>query len=183
MVGQGYELPKYISLEELIEARKDDYYRALGQSSEGWHTGNHDIEPFIRFQAQTIMLGYKHLAERRERVMEPISVCISTIPDHNIAEAIKAEFLSIYPNATFSERQLRGGVIASIDGLRTDLPKNERERLNRAKKLVDSLNVRATKKAAAGSPTRPQEVGFVEEPPSIMASGKETERPSGVEGR
>jgi Fic family protein len=148
MIGQGYELPKYISLEELIQERKEGYYKALEQSSEGWHTGNHDIEPFIRFQVETIMLGYKELAERRERVMDPVSVTLSPTLDDNIAQAVKAEFLCIYPNAAFSKRELRAGMVAAIDGLVADLPENEWERMNRAKKLIDSLIVRATRKAA-----------------------------------
>lgn len=33
---------RYISLEKLIDASKETYYEALGQSTAGWHEGKHE---------------------------------------------------------------------------------------------------------------------------------------------
>ncbi|HWL51809.1 MAG TPA: Fic family protein [Chthoniobacteraceae bacterium] len=57
----GLQMPKLVSLEEIIQNRDTQYYAALKASSQGWHTGNHDLAPFIRFHLEIIAAGYEDL--------------------------------------------------------------------------------------------------------------------------
>ena len=47
----GFYVGKYISLEAKIAKDKDLYYDALGQAQKGWHEGEADTVPFIKYLA------------------------------------------------------------------------------------------------------------------------------------
>ena len=51
----GFYVGKYISLEAKIAKNKDLYYDALGQSQQGWHEGEADAVPFIKYLLGTIL--------------------------------------------------------------------------------------------------------------------------------
>lgn len=55
---------KYISLEAKISKNKDLYYEALRASQDGWHEGNDDPVPFIKYLLGTILAAYKDFADR-----------------------------------------------------------------------------------------------------------------------
>jgi Fic family protein len=59
-----YEAGRFISLERLIEGSKETYYDALGASSQGWHDGVHDIEPWVNYFLGIIVGAYKEFEER-----------------------------------------------------------------------------------------------------------------------
>ena len=46
----GFYVGKYISLEAKIAKNKDLYYEALGKAQNGWHEGEEDVVPFIKYQ-------------------------------------------------------------------------------------------------------------------------------------
>lgn len=60
----GFYVGKYISLEAKIAKNKDLYYDALGKAQEGWHKGQEDAVPFIKYLLGTILSAYKDFAER-----------------------------------------------------------------------------------------------------------------------
>ena len=60
----GFPVGKYISLEAKIAKSKDYYYKALEESQHGWHNGEDDIVPFIKYLLGTILSAYKDFAER-----------------------------------------------------------------------------------------------------------------------
>jgi Fic family protein len=60
----GFYVGKYISLEAKIAKNKDLYYDALATSQDGWHEGNDDPLPFIKYLLGTILAAYKDFAER-----------------------------------------------------------------------------------------------------------------------
>ena len=60
----GFYVGKYISLEAKIAKNKDLYYDALGASQDGWHEGNDDPVPFIKYLLGTILAAYKDFADR-----------------------------------------------------------------------------------------------------------------------
>ena len=66
----GFYVGKYISLEAKIAKDKDLYYDALAQSQNGWHDGNEDKLPFIKYLLGTILSAYKDFQERFELVEE-----------------------------------------------------------------------------------------------------------------
>ena len=68
----GFYVGKYISLEAKIANNKDLYYDVLGQAQIGWHEGNEDKVPFIKYLLGTILSAYKDFEERFELVEEKL---------------------------------------------------------------------------------------------------------------
>ncbi|MBQ8879875.1 MAG: Fic family protein [Clostridia bacterium] len=60
----GFYVGKYISLESKIAKNKDLYYDALYESQKGWHEGNADAVPFIKYLLGTILAAYKDFEDR-----------------------------------------------------------------------------------------------------------------------
>ena len=60
----GFYVGKYISLEAKIAKNKDLYYDALGKAQSGWHEGNADAVPFIKYLLGTILAAYKDFEDR-----------------------------------------------------------------------------------------------------------------------
>lgn len=60
----GFYVGKYISLESKIAKHKDLYYNALFQAQHGWHEGNENVVPFIKYLLGTILAAYKDFEER-----------------------------------------------------------------------------------------------------------------------
>ena len=67
----GYEAGRYISIERLIEQNKERYYETLEQSSQGWHTGQHDPWPYINYLLSIIKTAYQEFSERVGEVKVP----------------------------------------------------------------------------------------------------------------
>ena len=44
--AHGFQVPRYVSLERLVEERKDEYYAILADCSVGWHEGKNEIIPW-----------------------------------------------------------------------------------------------------------------------------------------
>lgn len=63
MYKNNYDIGKYISIEGKINEYKNEYYKALQQSSIGWHENKNDYSPFIIFMFQIIYMCYKELDE------------------------------------------------------------------------------------------------------------------------
>ena len=55
---------KYISLEAKIAKNKDLYYYALSASQDGWHEGEDDPVPFIKYLLGTILAAYRDFEDR-----------------------------------------------------------------------------------------------------------------------
>lgn len=60
----GYVVGRYISLESKIAKDKELYYDALEECQKGWHEGNEDISPFIKYLLSTILAAYRNFEER-----------------------------------------------------------------------------------------------------------------------
>lgn len=58
----GYCVGKYISLERLIADSKETYYEVLQESSAGWHEGNNDYLPFVRYMLGIVAAAYREFA-------------------------------------------------------------------------------------------------------------------------
>src|SRR5208337_5413883 len=64
----GYEVGRYISIERLIEEAKEDYYRVLQQSSQGWHEAKHDLVPWLNYSLAIIRRAYNEFADHAGRI-------------------------------------------------------------------------------------------------------------------
>lgn len=60
----GFYVGKYISLEAKIAKNKDLYYNALLRAQFGWHEGQEDVVPFIKYLLGTILAAYKDFEDR-----------------------------------------------------------------------------------------------------------------------
>ena len=65
----GYIVGKYISLEKLISDSKESYYDALQESSIGWHEGENDCLPFVRYMLGVVMAAYRDFTSRVETLI------------------------------------------------------------------------------------------------------------------
>ncbi len=68
----GFYVGKYISLEAKIAKNKDLYYEALGKAQNGWHEGEEDVVPFIKYFLGTILAAYKDFEDRFEIIGEKL---------------------------------------------------------------------------------------------------------------
>lgn len=60
----GFYIGKYISLEAKIAGNKDLYYNALLASQNGWHEGEDDPVPFIKYLLGTVLAAYRDFEDR-----------------------------------------------------------------------------------------------------------------------
>lgn len=60
----GFYVGKYISLEAKIAKYRDLYYEALAASHDGWHEGQNDPIPFVKYLLGTILSSYRDFADR-----------------------------------------------------------------------------------------------------------------------
>ena len=74
----GFYVGKYISLEAKIAHSKDLYYAALEQAQAGWHEGNEDDTPFIKYLLGTILAAYRDF-EDRFALIEDRQSALSTV--------------------------------------------------------------------------------------------------------
>lgn len=60
----GFYVGRYISLEAKIAKNKDLYYGALAEAQIGWHEGNENVMPFVKYILGTILAAYKDFEDR-----------------------------------------------------------------------------------------------------------------------
>ncbi|MDP8247248.1 MAG: hypothetical protein P9M00_03860 [Candidatus Tritonobacter lacicola] len=58
-------------MERIIEQSKDTYYESLGNSSENWHQGRHDILPWFNYYLGVLRAAYREFEERAGSVSFP----------------------------------------------------------------------------------------------------------------
>ena len=130
-------MPKLVSLEEIVQSREDQYYASLARSSEGWHTGNHDLEPFIRFHLETLAMGYEELQKKILRIKEPVTVIYSPQIPAALREKAFEGFKEIYENAAWKTGELRVGRRVDIEGYSSSLDHETFEKLKHASRLAE----------------------------------------------
>ena len=115
----GYQVGKYISIEKHIEKTKDSYYDALELASQGWHKGQGDPEPFIKYMLGVILGCYREFESRVEVLSKPDengTVLVKTSATEIVRAAVesrigkftKTEILNICP--TISKSSVEAGL-------------------------------------------------------------------------
>ncbi|OQA78136.1 MAG: Adenosine monophosphate-protein transferase SoFic [Tenericutes bacterium ADurb.Bin239] len=61
---EGYDIGKYISLENQINQYRDNYYHALQRSQKDWYDSKNTYYPFIEFTFQILYQCYKEMNKR-----------------------------------------------------------------------------------------------------------------------
>lgn len=116
----GYGVGKYISIEKIIEDSKETYYDALRNSSQDWHRGRHEIEPWLDYFLGSLGAAYRKFEERAGSVKSGRGVK-SEIIERKI-EAQEGEF-------TFGE------IVRSLPGVGRDMIKLIFKRMAKSKKI------------------------------------------------
>ena len=97
----GYTVGKYISIEKIISDTKETYYEVLQESSYGWHEGENDYAPFVRYLLGTIVAAYREFTSRIELLtIEKLSKSDrvrETIKSHT-GKITKAEISELCPD-------------------------------------------------------------------------------------
>jgi Fic family protein len=62
LLQQGFEVGRYVSLERIVEGTKSDYYRVLGECSQGWHEGANKIVPWWNYFLGFLRRAYQEFA-------------------------------------------------------------------------------------------------------------------------
>jgi len=66
----NYDVGRYISLERIFEQSKETYYESLEASSQNWHEGKHDPNPWLNYFWGTLLRAYSEFEERVGTVAE-----------------------------------------------------------------------------------------------------------------
>ena len=100
----GFCVGKYISLESKIAKNKDLYYDALNQAQVGWHEGNEDTVPFIKYLLGTILAAYKDFEERFELIEEklPAIEIVRKVTKVKIGRFTKQDIRELCPSLSIS---------------------------------------------------------------------------------
>lgn len=100
----GFYVGKYISLEAKIAKNKDLYYNALGVSQIGWHEGNDDPVPFIKYLLGTILAAYRDF-EDRFALVETKKSALDTVrlaAQYKIGSFTKQDIRELCPSLSLS---------------------------------------------------------------------------------
>jgi len=100
----GFYVGKYISLEAKIAKNKDLYYEALGRSQLGWHEGEEDAVPFIKYLLGTIISAYRDFEDRFSLVETkmPAVDMVRKATQSRIGKFTKKEIRELCPSLSIS---------------------------------------------------------------------------------
>ena len=111
----GFYVGKYISLEAKIAKNKELYYEALGASRNGWHEGNDDPVPFIKYLLGTILAAYRDF-EDRFALVETKRSALETVrlaTQQKIGRFTKQDIRELCPSLSLSS--LEGALRKMVD--------------------------------------------------------------------
>lgn len=97
----GYIVGKYVSMEMLIEKTKETYYEALQSSSSGWHEGENNYEPFVKYYLGIMLKAYNEFESRVEHLKhrslsKPDR--IKAVIDNKVGKITKKEIMELCPD-------------------------------------------------------------------------------------
>ena len=96
----GYVVGRYISIENKIEKTKAKYYEMLGESGIGWHDGNNDPTPFVKYILGIILAAYRDFENRVSYVDEklPSVEQVRNAVLEKIGKFTKSEIMELVPS-------------------------------------------------------------------------------------
>ena len=95
---------QYVSIEKAIADTKESYYKALADADRGWHAGENDPRPFIRYMLAVILSCYRDF-ENRVAVTDPAGArstaydLVKACVNRKIGTFTKQEILQECPRA------------------------------------------------------------------------------------
>lgn len=64
--ANGFLVPRYVSIERLVEQSKSDYYLVLAECSKGWHQGRNELVAWWNYFLSTLRRAYKDFERQVE---------------------------------------------------------------------------------------------------------------------
>ena len=71
LIGHGYTVGRYVSLEQAVAESADVYYQALLESTHGWHDGTSDPWPWLGYFTSVLASTYTVFAGRAAAAQTP----------------------------------------------------------------------------------------------------------------
>ena len=96
----GYVVGRYISLESKIEKTKEKYYDVLNVSGNGWHNGDNDPTPFVKYLLGIILSAYRDFESRVDLFDEklPAIDLVRKAINVKIGKFTKSEIMELVPS-------------------------------------------------------------------------------------
>lgn len=96
----GYVVGRYISIERKIEKTKFKYYAVLEQSGIGWHEGNNDPTPFVKYLLGLILSAYRDFESRVDIFGEkqPAVELVRKAVGNKVGKFTKSEIMELVPS-------------------------------------------------------------------------------------
>ena len=96
----GYVVGRYISLESKIEKNKEKYYDVLNICGNGWHDGNNDPTPFVKYLLGIILSAYRDFESRVDLFDEklPAIELVRRAVNDKIGKFTKSEIMEMVPS-------------------------------------------------------------------------------------
>ena len=86
----GYDVGRYISLEQIVERTKESYYDTLLASSNDWHGGAHDLGPWVEYLLGVVVLSAWQELDRRVGLVQGVrgakKAMVLDVIEHMIGE-------------------------------------------------------------------------------------------------
>ena len=100
----GYYVGKYISLEAKISKIKDLYYDALYDSQKGWHEGNDDATPFVKYLLSIIEMAYEDFEDRVKLISKKLSAyeLVDNAVKKKLGKITKSDIAELCPSLSIS---------------------------------------------------------------------------------
>ena len=100
----GYYVGKYISLEAKISQIKDLYYDALFESQKGWHEGNDDPTPFVKYLLSIIEMAYEDFEDRVKLISKKASAyeLVDNAIKKKLGKVTKSDVAELCPSLSIS---------------------------------------------------------------------------------
>lgn len=99
-----YFISKYVSIENIINNSKEDYYDALYTSQKGWLDNKNDPTPFINYMLSVIELAYEKIADKVNLSTQKLSAyeLVKYSLSNKIGKITKAEVIDLCPTISTS---------------------------------------------------------------------------------
>lgn len=86
----GYDVGRYVSLEQIVERTKESYYDTLRVSSIDWHDGAHDLSPWVEYLLGVVVLSAWQEMDRRVGLIQGAkgakTAMVLDVIEHTIGE-------------------------------------------------------------------------------------------------
>lgn len=101
LMQEGFSVSRYISLERIVEERKEEYYHVLARCSKGWHTGRNNIEAWCNFFLSVLRHAYGELAQSvEEKFAAPKSDMVRRVVRAQVGPFALSEITAQIPAAS-----------------------------------------------------------------------------------